>query len=159
MRVEHAVRVVRNLRRYRMKKRCTAYNRTVWDQAGPFVPQNVIPMGTRSQERRAKIVLESKAHLGAVRWIDVGRIRSTQHSLRFKSLMWNVKNAARMQRTFASKDMAVKGVNLPIVIWVDGVAVIWNGNHRVTANILLGRTRILVRMYKLRRPRWSSAAR
>lgn len=144
MRLDAAVKMVANFRRYRQGKR-----RTYWDQSGPLVPQCLIPNCTKAQERKRDRIMTTKDKLGAVRWVDVGRIRSTQHCLRFKNLMWHVKHHAAMQKVFRSKDMDIRGVNLPIVTWVDGVPILWNGNHRVTASVLLGKARIMVRMYKL----------
>lgn len=157
MRQVDALRAVANFRRYRVPKRKNAPS--VWDQRGPYTPQWLIPLATRKQRAALDRVMGDKRKMGAVRWVDVSKIRSTQNCLRHKNLVWHVVHHEVMQKVFRSKDLDIRGVNLPIVVWVEAVPVIWNGNHRVTASILLGKKRILVRMFKLRRPRWSSAAR
>lgn len=152
MSLRRAIWIVENFRRYRVVGRGKR-ERSVWDQTGEYVPQCLIPRVTKAGQRKLDRLMGTKDKLGAIRWVDVGRIKSTQHCLKFRSLRWNVRNHEVMQKTFGTKrtDMDVRGVNLPILCWVDGVPVIWNGNHRVTANILLGKKRILVRMFKKRR--------
>lgn len=150
---DQALRAAKNFRRYRIPKR--KGDRSVWDQSGEYVPQKLVPMATRKQRKSLDRVMGGgKNKMVAIRWVDVHRIRSTQICLRHRSLIWNVRNFEKTQKTFPSKDLDIKGINLPMIVWVDGTPVIWNGNHRVTASILLGKKRILVRMYKLRRPRW-----
>jgi len=144
MHLEQAVRVVRNFRRYRLLKS----GKTQWYQAGPFIPQQLIPQTTAKQRRTAERLMTTKVKLCRVQQVDVRKIRSWQHCLRFKSLMWNVKNARRMQLVGRAKDPDIAGVDLPTLVWADGVWVLWNGNHRTTANVLLGKTYLNARCFK-----------
>lgn len=152
MNLTQAIKTVENFARYRVSGKGKR-EKSTWDQAGTYTPQRLIPRATKVQVGHMNRVMGTKDKLGAIRWVDVDKLRSTQRCLRFRSLMWNVKNHLVMQKTFGNKrtDMDIRGVNLPIVVWANGVPFIWNGNHRVTASILLGKKRILVRMYKRRR--------
>ncbi len=131
MKVEHAVRVVRNFRRYRVGKKTT-----VWDQVGPLIPQDLIPKVTKTQDTAAYAVMEGKLYHSATRWVEVDKLHSTQDFLYFKSLMWVAKHFEKTPH--------------PMVVLSNGVYSIWNGNHRVTAAILLGKKRIRVTLYKKR---------
>lgn len=156
MHQDHAVKVVRNFRRYRQLKS----GKTQWYQAGQFTPQDLIPICTAAQKRRAHEIIGLKRKRCTIREVSVRSILSWQRALRFKSLMWNVKHAREMQRINRSKDPDVRGKTLPTLVDVgDGHWVLWNGNHRTTANILHGMTHVRARCFKPMPARRSRASR
>src|ERR1700743_213615 len=130
----------RSLRRYdigrgRAKK---------WHSTGQFTTQQLIPRCSAAHKREATRIM--KAHHGilksniasAIRYVDVHRLRSFQNFLRYRSLAYCLGQFDKMQRTFGAKHVdSDRAARLPIVIWAHGVPVVWNGNHRVTAAILL----------------------
>jgi hypothetical protein len=69
-------------------------------------------------------------------WIKLSSIKSEQMCLRIDKLLFHIRHYAEMQRK-----------NRPGVIMSRGVHVLWDGNHRVTAGLLLGKKHMRCDLY------------
>jgi hypothetical protein len=102
---------------------------------GPFVPQIVIPLATRTQVKRAVAVMRQTGRYRTRQmktvWVKLSDIRSEQMALRLDRLLWQLRHYGVMQRQ-----------SRPGVIMARGVPVLWDGNHRVTAGLMLGKKRM-----------------
>jgi hypothetical protein len=107
---------------------------------GPFVPQFAIPLATRSQVNRAVAIMEQtrrgSRRLMKTVWIDLADIRSEQMALRIDKLLWQLRHYGLMQRK-----------RRPGVIMARGIPVLWDGNHRITSGLLLGKKRMRCDLY------------
>lgn len=78
--------------------------------------------------------------------VDPRELVTFQKHLRVESLLWNLRHFEEKQ--------AGRLDDLPtVVVTADGAKVVWNGNHRTTVGLLLGRKRIKVRVFRARRPK------
>jgi hypothetical protein len=122
MKLEHAIRTVKNMRRY------IDYNCTRPSRLGPYVRQFMIPRRTVRQIPE----LMSKGS----RRIKTASIYSEQRSLTYKRLLRALRHFDKQQRDR----------KLPNVFMSKRGPILWDGNHRVTAALLLGRESMLTRI-------------
>lgn len=149
MRPEHALRAVLNFKRY--DGRAGRNGRpSRWDNAkGRFIPNVIIPMAPRAASCAVHDIMEARDLYErfevVVRMVDPHDCWTFQNSLKVRNLAWNLKNFDRMQGK-------IDPVNGPTMFYWRGKYIIWNGNHRTTAALLLGR-KIKARVYRKRKRR------
>lgn len=98
-------------------------------RVGFFIPQLAIPLAKRADVCKADKINKTTTRVCKSIWIEVETIKSEQLCLRIDRLRYHVRNYAAVQRA--------KGY--PGIIMVGRVPVLWDGNHRVTAALLLGK--------------------
>jgi hypothetical protein len=125
MKLEKAIGCIRRLPRFRYR------NLKVRHRIGRFIPQIFIPMARRRLVDTAVRINRRGKHTMKVLWIEVSAIRSEQMCLRLDRTLWQLRNYAGLKRK-----------KRPAIIMARGVPVLWDGNHRVTAAVLLGKKRI-----------------
>jgi len=96
---------------------------------GPFVPQFSLPIATRAQVNHAGKTNIRGNYNHKILWVRVADLKSEQMALARHKLIWHLKNYAKMQRE----------KRYPGVIFVKGVPILWDGNHRASAARLLGK--------------------
>lgn len=122
MKREHAITMVRNLARYR-DHRCTRPARKGYT----YIKQTFFPVCTRAEDKNAG---QAAVHAyEKVQWIRADRLKSTQGCLGPRRLMYQLRHHPLKK--------------LPTVIPMrGGWFLIWDGNHRATAGVMLGKTKI-----------------
>jgi hypothetical protein len=122
MKREHAINVVSHLTRYR-DQRCTRPARSGYC----YIKQTFFPRCTRAEELRAE---KTAVHAyEKVQWIRADRVKSTQGCLGPRRLIYQLRRHPLKK--------------LPTVIPMrGGWFLLWDGNHRATASVLLGKTKI-----------------
>jgi hypothetical protein len=106
---------------------------------GPFVPQFAIKIATRKQVNAAlRMNKRGQSVKPKIMWIDIDAIRSEQMSLSIARLRYHIHHYASIQK---------QSDGYPGVYMVEGVPVLWDGNHRVTAGKLLGKKKIRCACY------------
>lgn len=136
---EQAIRLIREMVRYRYigwRKRSKPYAK------GIFIRQLCIKIATRDQIDRADKIADPRFFRETTtRWVDVRKMISGQKRLAVWRMMYQLPRFKDMQRR-----------NRPLVIRLPGGwFYIWDGNHRVTAAIMLGKTRMRCEVLR-RRP-------
>jgi hypothetical protein len=133
--LEEAIEYARKLPRYRYRNLVQRM-----PTRGPFVPQLAIPIATRTQVKRAVAVMHQARRYRTRQmktvWVKLSDIRSEQMSLRLDRLLWQLRHYGSMQRQ-----------SRPGVIMARGVPVLWDGNHRVTAGLMLGKEHMRCDLY------------
>lgn len=152
MRTEHAVRLVGNLKRYRPGK---GQRGSKWDAAGPRVPNELMPKITKSMTTAVDKIMMGrfdpvfgKKLISRIETVDPHAVWSFQNSLRYRSLMWQVKNFERGQRKL-KEERQDTSIHLPVMLRIGTKLIVWNGNHRTTAALILGR-RLRCRVWRMR---------
>lgn len=152
MRKDHAVRLVANLRRYRPGK---GRRGSKWDASGPRVPNDLMPKITKALTQAVDRIMmrrfneEMRGKLTSrIEIIDPHNVWTFQRSLRYRSLMWQVKNFDAGQRRH-KEDLCDWSTRLPVMLRIGEKLIVWNGNHRTTAALILGR-RLRCRVWRLR---------
>jgi len=121
MRLDDAIKVVRDLRRYRHRNCRVPHSR------GALLRNTLIPNSTSAEFRLA--IDAQKNPFGKVVWVEITALRSEQRCLSFRRLLIQL-------RRYPLK-------KLPIVVGLPGgVYYLWDGNHRATAAALLGKRRV-----------------
>ena len=121
MKLAHAIEVVRQQRRYRYRN-CRAPH-----PRGAFLRHTLIPHVTRAEFDQA--VDAQKNAMGKMVSVPVEALKTTQRCLAFRRLL-------RQLRLYPNR-------KVPIVVRLaNGTYVIWDGNHRAVAAILLGAKRV-----------------
>lgn len=130
MNAKQAIRLLRELQRYAYINRRTRR----LGKDGQFIRQLMIPLVSNAQGKQADMIAEMKGpvHETITEWISVRRLLSDQSRLATRRMVYQLPRYARMQRK-----------SRPLVIalphrWY----VIRDGNHRCTAALMLGKTRI-----------------
>lgn len=125
MKRDHAIKFVRELRRYvdHACKRPRA--------GGGYVKQALFSRHvTRAEHRYAEAVVDiTKRRQTRVVWIDLAKLKATQRCLCRSRLTYQL-------RRYPSRNRPTV-VKLPGDVWA-----IWDGHHRATAALLLGRRQI-----------------
>jgi hypothetical protein len=125
MRRTDARKLARAMRRYT----------SIWcsdsEHAGPYVKQSLIRLTAHRAQMQAERKLgypENRLYYTKSRWIPITKLQSYQRGLRYRALIWQLSN---------------KCSKLPDVVKLrNGDFLIWNGNHRITAAIMRGATRV-----------------
>lgn len=102
------------------------------------MPQIAIPIASRAHVKRAWKVVGRKHNLMTsdtlvkkTVWLKLSDIKSEQMCLRIDKLLYQLRHHAEMQRK-----------KRPGVVMARGLLLLWDGNHRVTSGILLGKKRM-----------------
>lgn len=132
MNVEKAIGLVNLLCRYR-----TLNEWTEWDWRGQFIPNRLFRQISSSDKTRV-YTLKEKYTSRRVELIDPYLCISFQKSLQHRSLLWNIRHFEKLQ----SKPKSPRNPHLPHLFKFGNQYVIWNGNHRMTAALLLDRRRV-----------------
>lgn len=120
MKLDHAIAVVRHLQRYHYRNCVKRHPR------GAFL-KSLIPYVTNAQFKLAIAAQETR--MGKMVWVEIDALISTQKCLAFRRLL-------RQLRMYPNK-------KVPIIVQIaPGKFVIWDGNHRVTSALLLGKRRV-----------------
>jgi hypothetical protein len=113
--------------------------RIVLDPKGPHVPQWIIP----SPPKGIEAAVQKHVEIGPrdrIEYVDPNKCFSTQSRLDHNRLCKAMRNYSAWQRASA---------RLPIVFaWRRGHYLIWNGNHRITCAILLGKSRMRAHVWR-----------
>ena len=125
MRRSDARKLARAMRRYT----------SIWcsdsEHAGPYVKQSLIRLTAHRAQKQAERSLDyprNHHYYTKPKWIPIKQMKSFQRGLIYRALIWQLSNTCR---------------KLPDVVKMhDGFYLIWNGNHRVTAAIMRGATRV-----------------
>lgn len=132
MQLDHAIKVVKNLQRYRYRN-CVARH-----PRGAFL-RHIVPYVTNAEFKQA--IDAQEPAMGEWIWVNVDHLKSAQTVLAFRRVL-------RQLRMYPNK-------KVPVVVKIaPGKFVIWDGNHRAAATILLGKRRIkclLVGILKVRK--------
>ena len=152
-----AIKVVKQWRRYRKGYR----GKSVWCQAGGFVPQKLIPVTPAEVTAVVdRIMVRGSKTTSVEQDVPLSRVWSFQHSLRLRSLLFQIEQFRNSQRgwycTTEGTVRVKRATELPVFFYYAGKYVVWNGNHRCTAALLLGETKIRGRVYRPRRRRRSN---
>jgi hypothetical protein len=100
---------------------------------GQFIAQKKIPLATRRQVKAAVAINKPcKMLKKKILWVNLNKLRSDQMCLRFDKMLRHLRRYTELQRRRVR----------PGVIMIRGVPILWDGNHRVTAAILLGKRNI-----------------
>lgn len=126
MRTEAALYLVRN-----MLARYKDGPASRWHPKGAYVPQWLIPKAPRGVEA-AIIKIMAGEHRHCFKHIRLDRLYSGQNSLTHRRLIRAVRYRPKMPP--------------PDVFEYEGRFFVWNGNHRLTADILLGKTTVRARV-------------
>lgn len=132
---EIAVRYAKALPRFRFRElRYPAKN-------GPFICQFGLAVASQTHVRIAAGIMHRgrQSHKKLFKktvWIELSSIKSEQMCLRRDKLIFHIRHHAQMQRE-----------RRPAVIMARGLHVLWDGNHRVTAGLLLGKKRMRCDLY------------
>jgi hypothetical protein len=130
MRADAALRLVRQMARYKTTAKGPGF---VWrlHPQGNYVRQVLIPFATAAQIHYAADVADvSRTRETNDEWLPVSALLSEQHRLSPRSLAYQIPRFFTMQKR-----------KLPTVIPLpSGKYLIWDGNHRCSAAILLGVT-------------------
>lgn len=124
MKLDDAIKVVRQLQRYGDYK-CTRRSRR-----GYYVRNFLIKRCTKAELKQAINATdrETLRHRREV-WVDLDKLKAEQVCLAPRRLLYQLRRVPLKKR--------------PTVIKLkDGTHLLWDGNHRVTAHLLLGRRRI-----------------
>lgn len=123
MRLDHAIKTVRELRRYRYRS-CRVQHQ---QRLGPFVRHTMIKHCTRAEFDQA--VEAEKNSCGKTVWVEIDKLRMSQFCLAYTRLL-------RQLRCHPPN-------KLPIIVSIPGgLFFLWDGNHRVTAAAMLGKRRV-----------------
>lgn len=131
MNAKQAIRLLRELQRYAYINRRTrkASNR------GYFIRQLMIPLVSTAQGHFADKLMDKWAAdklKPTTEWVPVRRLLSDQSRLAVRRMVYQLPRYAQMQRK--KRPLVIK---LPHEWYV-----VWDGNHRCTAALMLGKTRI-----------------
>jgi hypothetical protein len=148
MNLGHALRAARNMKRYRLGRNLKTY----WDAAGDFVPNVIVPHAPKSVITSCDQLMGTQRDtlVRRVTTIDPHDCWTFQKSLRFRSLIYQIRQFHNSQRGFYIKKRHRVSHELPYMFEFKGHYVIWNGNHRTTAALLLGE-RLKCVVYSLKR--------
>lgn len=134
MRHENALYLVRHM----MKRYASGGGpTTVWKHKGEHIPQWLIPRPARGAEAAAE--RNVGVGLQRIEHIDPNLCCSIQYHLDHSRLCKAMRNYSAWQRDSA---------RLPIVFEWRGRYLIWNGNHRITCAILLGKSRMRAHVWR-----------
>lgn len=136
MKLDEAIARVRRLPRYRYRTLSPRH------RLGRFISQAAIPSATQRQVKQGIAINNRDCHTEKIVWVEVAAIRSEQNCLRQDRLLWHLRHYAKMQRE----------KKYPAIMMVGGVPILWDGNHRVTSAVLLGKTKIRCHVY-FKKPR------
>lgn len=121
MKLDDAIRVVKQLQRYRYRNCIARHPR------GAFLCNALIPRATVAEFRQA--VDAQKNPMGKMVWIEIADLRSMQRCLAYDRLLYQLRRHPMKK--------------VPIVVKLaTGRYYLWDGNHRATAGVLLGKRRI-----------------
>jgi hypothetical protein len=116
-----AIKVVKQFRRYHYRN-CKRSH-----PLGAFIRHVLIPHVTVAEFDQA--VAAQKNSMGRMVWVAIGDLKTTQRCLRYHSLLYQLRRHPLKK--------------VPIVVRLaSGKYVIWDGNHRATSAIMLGRRRV-----------------
>lgn len=151
MQESQATRLTKQLRRYDYRgKRGT---KTIWAPTGRFVVQALIPVISKSLEKAVIGVMARKDKRSRAEWVPLSRVWSTQHHLRIRSLLYQLRQYEHSQkgyyRSTSGRVVVKRETDLPTMFGFKGKFILWNGNHRTSAGLLLGRSRIRAKVYRL----------
>jgi hypothetical protein len=137
MNLDHALRAAQNFKRYRLGKN----GKTYWSSTGPFVPNKIIPFAPRSVISSCDVLMGGSRDrlVRRVMTIDPHDCFTFQNSLRIRSLLYQIRQFDNSQSGYYVKKRRRVLHELPYMFAYKGKYVIWNGNHRTTAALLLGR--------------------
>jgi hypothetical protein len=121
MKLDDAIRIVKQLQRFRYRNCITRHPR------GAFLRNALITRATPSELKQA--IDAQKNPMGKMVWIEIIDLRTRQQCLAYGRLL-------RQLRRYPLK-------KVPIVVKLaTGRYYLWDGNHRATSGILLGKRRI-----------------
>lgn len=127
---EQAIRIIREMIRYRYigwRKRSKPYAK------GVFIRQLCIPIASVAQVKLATEIADDRAmRETTIEWVNVRKLLSEQKRLAVWRMMYQLPRFKDMQRRKRPLVVALPG----------GWRLIWDGNHRVTAAIMLGKSRM-----------------
>jgi hypothetical protein len=152
MKADRATRLAKQLRRYEQTKRGSK-----WDPKGRFVVQAMIPVVSKAVESAVIGIMANAVRTARTEAVPIDKVWSTQRHLRIRSLLYQIKQFKHSQRGYYKSQrgrVTVKReTDLPTFFYYAGKYVLWNGNHRTSAGLLLGRSSIRGRVYRLRKKR------
>jgi hypothetical protein len=129
--LEEAIECARKLPRFRYRNLTQSM-----PTRGPFVPQFTIPIARQDQVKRAARIMQRDTRQKKTVWVELSRIKSEQIALRLDKLLYQLRHYGEMQRK-----------RRPGIIMARGVMILWDGNHRVTSGLLLGKERMRCDLY------------
>lgn len=129
--------------RHMMKRYHSGGAKTLWAHRGLYVPQWLIPVARKGIEAAVEAHVK-RGPRERIEYINPGKCFSTQYHLNHNRLCRAMKNYGAWQRETA---------RLPVVFEWRGRYLIWNGNHRITCALILGKTRMRARVWRPKRAR------